>query len=270
LLILSGTALGSPKTTREILLKTCKKPKRNTSHLSAHTGHSPHYGGPRGPPELPTQRPPRAGSASLEGSRLPRAGSASLEGSWPPRAGSASLEGSPPPRSRLPHTHARSRTAGRRHHAPRNHAPALLRQLPRGNPSPPLWGTVRHGQCQLRGTVPPIPVRLTRRALEGGPATPSNCFLVNLQGKTMTLGRWDAIPATVGPVRPTPCLQHHAGHCCNNSSAVGHAGTGHRHACHCIPYGSPSTASSSLTEDATADYYALTLEAATVRVQDRP
>jgi hypothetical protein len=131
-----------------------------------------------------------------------------------------------------------------------------------GNPSPPLWGTVQHGQCQLRGTVPPTPVRLTCRALEGGPATPSNHFLVNL------LGRRNAIPATVGPVRPPPCSQHHAGHCYNHSGAVRHAGTECRHACHCIPYGSPSMASSSPSEDATVNHYAPTLEAAIVRVQD--
>jgi hypothetical protein len=35
-----------------------------------------------------------------------------------------------------------------------------------------------------------------------GPATPSNPSLMNLQGQTMTSGRRDAIPATVGPVRP--------------------------------------------------------------------
>jgi hypothetical protein len=110
--------------------------------------------------------------------------------------------------------------AERCHHAPGNHAPALLRQLPRGNPSLPLWGTVRHGQCQLRGTVPPTAVRLTPRALEGGPDAPSNCFLVNPQGQTMTLGRRDAIPVTVDPVRPPPCLQHDVGHCCNNSIVV--------------------------------------------------
>jgi hypothetical protein len=148
--------------------------------------------------------------------------------------------------------------------------PALFRQLPRGNPSSPLWGTVRHGQCQLRGTVPPTPVRLTRHALEGGPATPSNRFLVNLQGQTMTLGRRDAIPATVGPVRPPPCLQLHVGHCYNNSGVVEHAGTRHCHACHCTPYGSPSTTSSSLFEDATANHYAFTLEAAPVPVRDTP
>jgi hypothetical protein len=37
-----------------------------------------------------------------------------------------------------------------------------------GNPSLPLWGTVRRGRCQPRDVAPPTPVRLTRRALEGG------------------------------------------------------------------------------------------------------
>jgi hypothetical protein len=208
----SGTVEGPLKTTRRILLKTCKKPKRNTSHLSAHTRHGPHHGGPHGPPKWPSQGLPRAGSASLEGSRLPRAGSTSLEGSRLPRAGSAPLEGSSPPRSRPPHEHTRSRTRVRAFNAltQQSRAIMLLGITPRrcsahslgGNPSPPLWGTVRHGQCQLRGTVPPTPVRLTRRALEGGPATPSNHFLVNLQGQAMTLGRRDAIPTTMGPVRP--------------------------------------------------------------------
>jgi hypothetical protein len=53
---------------------------------------------------------------------------------------------------------------------------------PGGNPSPPLWGTVRRGRCQSRDAAPPTPVRLTRRALEMGPAAPSICFLVILQG----------------------------------------------------------------------------------------
>jgi hypothetical protein len=129
---------------------------------------------------------------------------------------------------------------------------------------------MRHGQCQLRGTVPPTPVRLTRRALEGGPATPSNPSLMNPQGQTMTSGRRDAIPATIGPVRPPLCLQRHAGHCYNNSGAVGHAGTGRCHACRCIAYESPSTASSSPSEDATANHYAFTLEVAPVQVWDAP
>jgi hypothetical protein len=51
-----------------------------------------------------------------------------------------------------------------------------------GNPSPPLWGTVRRGRCQSRDVAPPTPVRLTCRALEGGPTAPSICFPVTLQG----------------------------------------------------------------------------------------
>jgi hypothetical protein len=86
----------------------------------------------------------------------------------------------------------------------------------------------------------------------------------------MTLDRRDAIPATVGPVRPPPCSQHDAGYCYNHSGAVRHAGTGRLHAYHCIPYGSSSIASSSPSEDATVNYCAPTLEAATVRVQDTP
>jgi hypothetical protein len=39
----------------------------------------------------------------------------------------------------------------------------------------------------------------------------------------MTLGWRDAIPATVGHVRPPPCSQHHAGHCYNHFGAVRHA-----------------------------------------------
>jgi hypothetical protein len=69
---------------------------------------------------------------------------------------------------------------------------------------------------------------------------------------------------------PSPPLWHNAEHCYNNSGAVEHAGTGCRHACHCTPYGSPSTASSSPFEDATANHYAFTLEAAPVPVRDTP
>jgi hypothetical protein len=181
---------------RESHLKPARKPKPNASCLSTHTGHGPHRGGPRGPPRRPTQTSPREGSASLEGTHLPRAGSAPLKGTRLPRAFSALLEGTHLPRAGsaslegVPHAHARSRqrvrafnaltTARQRHHAPGTHAPVLLHQLPRGNPSPPLWGTVRHGRCQPRDAAPPTPVWLTCRALEGGPATPSKCFPVTL------------------------------------------------------------------------------------------
>jgi hypothetical protein len=191
-----GQPWGSPKTIRGILLKTCKRPKRNTSHLSAHTGHGPHCGGPRGPPEWPIKSPleqvrPRSRvHASLE-RVLPRSRAHGPLERVPPRSRahgpleqvSASLEGSPPPRSRLPHTHARSRTRVRTFNALTRRSGAIVRLgiTPRrcyanslGGTHP--WGTVRHGQCQLRGIVPPTPVRLTRCALEGGRTHPRTAF----------------------------------------------------------------------------------------------
>jgi hypothetical protein len=111
--------------------------------LNTLTGHDPRRGGPDGPPRRPTQRSPRAGSASLEGTHPSRVGSAPLEGVRLPRAGSASLEGAP-------HAFARYRmrvrafnvltTAGRRHHAPGTHAPVLLHQLPWREPIPATMG----------------------------------------------------------------------------------------------------------------------------------
>jgi hypothetical protein len=157
----------------------------------------------------------------------PSSGFRLARGLTPPSSGfrlargliSSSIEA--PSRARLlPHAGTSIQCSDRAessHHAPGNHAPALFCQLPRGNPSPPLLGAVRYGQCQPRDTVLPTLVRLTRRALEGGPAAPSNPFLMNLQGQTATSGRRNAIPATVGPVRPPPCPQRHAGHCYNNS-----------------------------------------------------
>jgi hypothetical protein len=73
--------------------------------------------------------------------------------------------------------------AGRRHHAPRARAPVPPHQLPKRDPIPATVGsTVRRGRRQSRDAAPPAPVRLTHRALEGGPAAPSTCFLVTLQG----------------------------------------------------------------------------------------
>jgi hypothetical protein len=101
-----------------------------------------------------------------------------------PRTGSASLEGAP-------HACACSRTpafnaltpAGRCHHAPGARAPVPPHQLPRRDPIPAtVGGIVRRGRRQSRDAALPAPVRLTRRALEGGPAAPSACFLVTLQG----------------------------------------------------------------------------------------
>jgi hypothetical protein len=149
-----------------------------------------HQGGPLEEPL--EQAPPRSRMrASLgrapsrcKGPLPPRAGSASLEGPLRPRTGSASFEGTP-------HACACSRTmafnaltpAGRRHHSPGARALVPPHQLPRRDPIPATVGsTVRRGRRQSRDATPPAPVRLTRRALEGGPAGPSICFLVTLQG----------------------------------------------------------------------------------------
>jgi hypothetical protein len=59
-------------------------------------------------------------------------------------------------------------------------------------------------------------------------------------------------------------------HCCNHSNVVGRAGTGRHHACHCTPYGSPSTAPSSPHRGAPVNHYAFTLEAAPAQVQGTP
>jgi hypothetical protein len=136
-------------------LKPAKKTKVKHASLK-HTGHGPRHGGPDGPPRRPTQRSPRAGSASLEGTHLPRVGSVPFEGVHLPRAGSATLEGPHRPRAGsaslegAPHEHARSRTrvrafnvlttAGRCHHAPGTRAPVLLHQLPRREPIPTTVG----------------------------------------------------------------------------------------------------------------------------------
>jgi hypothetical protein len=92
-------------------------------------------------------------------------------------------------------------------------------------PSPPLYNAVRRGQCQLRDTVPPTFVRLTRRALEEGTAEPSKRNKYVFYGYTGL--RRDVrlagtvLSVTIRPVRPSPPLQHHARHCDNIPDVVG-------------------------------------------------
>jgi hypothetical protein len=127
-------------------LKPATKPKPNTNHA----GRGPRRGGPDGPPRRPIRRPPRVGSASLEGARLPRAGSVPFEGERLPRAGSASLEGPLRPRTGSASLEGTPRmracscaqalnaltSAGRRHHVPGARAPVPPHQLPRREPIP--------------------------------------------------------------------------------------------------------------------------------------
>jgi hypothetical protein len=146
----------------------------------------------------------------------------------------------------------------------------LFRQLPRGNPSPPQCSTVRQGRCQLRDTVPPTPVRLTRRALEGGPVAPSNVFSVRTQGHAVTSGWRDRS----SPSLSTLC--DHPRHCCTTLDTVATsrrcwdargqdvANNDHVRApvngtLESAHYGGQST-----------NRYTATLEAAPVRAQDAP
>jgi hypothetical protein len=103
---------------------------------------------------------------------------------------------------------------------------------------------MRQGRCQLRDTVPPTPVRLTRRALEGGGST-LEYLLRAYTGprRDVRLAGW-VIPIAVNPVRPTPPLPHHAGHCGDIPALSGRTGTSHRHNSHCTTYGLSSTAPS--------------------------
>jgi hypothetical protein len=50
--------------------------------------------------------------------------------------------------------------------------PGTAPPTPLARPSPPLCNVVRRGQQQPRGTVPPTPVRPTRRTLEKGRRNP--------------------------------------------------------------------------------------------------
>jgi hypothetical protein len=132
---------------------------------------------------------------------------------------------------------------------------------------------VRRGRCQPRDTVPPTSVRLTHRALEGGPAEPSNAFPVTTQDYAVTSGRRE---------RSSPSLSALCGHPCHCIATPGTAttspmllertGTGRRHACHCTSYGPPLTAPSSRPAGGgrITNLYATTLEVAPVWAQDTP
>jgi hypothetical protein len=118
--------------------------------------------------------------------------------------------------------------------------------------------------------VPPTLVRLTRRALEGGPAAPSNPLLVTPQGQIVMSGRRERHPRRCQSCAAIPALLRHSEHCYNYSDVVEHAGTGRRHACYCASYGSSSTAPSSPPGDAPVNHHASTLEVAPVQAQGTP
>jgi hypothetical protein len=121
--------------------------------------------------------------------------------------------------------------------------------------------------------VPPTSVWLTRRALEGGPAEPSNAFPVTTQDHAVTSSRWERS----SPSLSAPCS--HPQHCSatpgtatTSPTLLERTGTGRRNACHCNSYGPPLTTPSSrpVGSGRTANLYTATLEAAPVQAQDTP
>jgi hypothetical protein len=159
-----GQPRGSPKEPGESCLKPAKNTKRkHISNLTQNvcTQHSPRRDGLRGPPERPNKTPPRARSASLEGSRPPRAESASLEGSRsleraPPRSRVPAFLERGPPRSRFPHERTCSRTRVRAFNAltQQSHATTRLGITPRRCFANSLGGAHPHhcgGLCDEAG-----------------------------------------------------------------------------------------------------------------------
>jgi hypothetical protein len=76
---------------------------------------------------------------------------------------------------------------------------------------------VRRGRCQLRDSVPPTFVRLTRRALEGGQRNPRRgnkySFLCLHRTTHGVRPAETIISVAINPVRPSLPLQHHSRHC---------------------------------------------------------
>jgi hypothetical protein len=167
--------------------------------------------------------------------------------------------------------------ANPRHYAPRNHAPALLRQLPwRGHP---------HHCATLCGAVSNNPVALCHPLPYGRRIAPSRRDDRALERKTnnyatsVQVQRRDARPAgsvtpiAIGPVRlsppsqvPSQPLHHHPQHCGSVRRRDGATPAT------VPPYGLASTALSSphTGDRQTRDRYTTTLEAVTGRAQDAP
>jgi hypothetical protein len=163
--------------------------------------------------------PPSSRFRLARGYTPPRAGSVSLEGTRPPRAGSVSLEGSPPPRSRLPHARTCSRTRVQAFNALTWQSRAIMRLgiTPRRCSANSLGGThpATMGDCATWPVSAPWHCAAHSCTASAprprtGPVAPSNPSLVNLQGQTVTSGRWERHPrpcrATPGTATTTPAL----------------------------------------------------------------
>jgi hypothetical protein len=154
--------------------------------------------------------------------------------------------------------------------------PGAVLPTPWGRPSLSLYNTVRRSQCQPHGTVPPTLVRLTRRAIEGEPAEPSNrgeCFFYDYTGLHRDVRPVGTVfSVAVSPAQPSRHCSATPGTATTSPTLLERTRTGRRHARHCTSYGSPSTPPSSRPADGgrAANLRATTLEAAPLRAQDSP
>jgi hypothetical protein len=80
------------------------------------------------------------------------------------------------------------------------------------------------------------------------------------------------IPVAVRPVRASPPMPHHTGHCGDIPALLGRTETRHHHNDHCATYGSPvnGTLEPAHYGGRSTNRYTATLEAAPVRAQDTP
>jgi hypothetical protein len=143
-------------------------------------------------------------------------------------------------------------------------------------PSLPPCDAVRHGQQQLRGTVPPTPVRPTRRTLEKGRRSPRRGDERILHARTglhRSVRPVGAVTSVaISHVRPSLPSRRHPGHCITIPNAVEACGDRRHHAGYCASYNLTSTAPSRPHAGGhrTGDLYAATLKAAPGRAQDAP
>jgi hypothetical protein len=121
--------------------------------------------------------------------------------------------------------------------------------------------------------VPPTPVRLTRRALDGGPEAPSNAFSMTTQGHVVTSGRWDRSSPSLSTlcVHPRHCSATRV-RCDDIPDAVGVHGdkTSPRPPLCRVRAPVDGTLEPACGGGRTTNHYTATVEAAPIRAQDAP
>jgi hypothetical protein len=274
----SGTATRVPYITGGNPLKTRKNAKHGLTHEpKAHTRHDHDPGAPHSPPGRHSGTPLESGLPRSRAQRPLRRG--------PPRSrAQRPLDEVRPARG---HLHAlRPRSCPRvwafnaltpqdaRHDrdTPGNRVPALFHRLPGG-------GHPRHcvTLCDETRVSPVTLCRQPRTVNTSSPRRGAGGTLEYLfrdyAGPRRDVRPAGAVfPVAVNPVRPSPPLPHHTGHCDDIPMLLECTGTRRRHDSHCAAYGPPfdDTLESARGGGRTTNHYAATLEAAPVRAQDAP